>query len=255
MKPTGSQIAVWLSEPAARILGRKTGDEVDLPIGAGGRFFVSGIWRDYSHQQGAIVIDSKDYDRLTGDLVRDEALITLQGDAQTVTVTRDVLTAAPPSLKGRISIAEPATLRRFALQIFDRSFAITYLLEAIAIVVGLAGVAATASAQAGARTREFGMLRHIGVGRRQIIAMLGVEGALLGLVGGVVGVALGAGISQVLIHVINPQSFNWTMSTQFPVGLMLSVVGSLIIASALTAMLAGRQAVSIGAVRAVRADW
>jgi putative ABC transport system permease protein len=255
MKPTGPQIAVWLSEPAARILGRKTGDEVDLPIGAGGRFFVSGIWRDYSHQQGAIVIDSKDYDRLTGDLVRDEALITLQGDAQTVTVTRDVLTAAPPSLKGRISIAEPATLRRFALQIFDRSFAITYLLEAIAIVVGLAGVAATASAQAGARTREFGMLRHIGVGRRQIIAMLGVEGALLGLVGGVVGVALGAGISQVLIHVINPQSFNWTMSTQFPVGLMLSVVGSLIIASALTAMLAGRQAVSIGAVRAVRADW
>ena len=99
------------------------------------------------------------------------------------------------------------------------------------------------------------MLRHIGVGRGQIIAMLGVEGALLGAIGGLVGVTLGVGISQVLIHVINPQSFNWTMSTQLPLTLMLSVVTALIAASAITAMLAGRRAVSMDAVRAVRADW
>ena len=99
------------------------------------------------------------------------------------------------------------------------------------------------------------MLRHIGVGRGQIIAMLGVEGALLGAIGGLVGVTLGVGISQVLIHVINPQSFNWTMSTQLPLMLMLSVVIALIAASAITAMLAGRRAVSMDAVRAVRADW
>ena len=99
------------------------------------------------------------------------------------------------------------------------------------------------------------MLRHIGVGRSQIIAMLGVEGALLGAIGGLVGVTLGIGISQVLIHVINPQSFNWTMTTQLPLLLMSMVVMALIAASAITAMLAGRQAVSADAVRAVRADW
>ena len=129
------------------------------------------------------------------------------------------------------------------------------MLEAIAVIVGLAGVATTASTQASARKREFGMVRHIGVGRGQIIAMLGVEGALLGAIGGLVGVTLGTAISQVLIHVINPQSFNWTMTTQLPVPLMLSVVVALIAASAITAMLAGRQAISMDAVRAVGADW
>ena len=90
----------------------------------------------------------------------------------------------------------------------------TYLLEAIAILVGLAGVAATFSAQTLARTKEFGMLRHLGVTRRQIIAMLLMEGALLGAVGVIAGIGLGLAMSQVLIHVVNPQSFNWTMETR-----------------------------------------
>ena len=253
--PPPGTIAVWLSEPAARILGSKPGDAIHLPIGQNVRFVVAGIWRDYSRQQGAVVIDTKDYSRLTGDVVRDDAVVLLKPGADKAVVQRAIRAAAPPPLQSRLTIAEPASLRTLALSIFDRSFAITYALEAIAILVGLAGVATTASAQASARTREFGMLRHIGVGRGQIIAMLGVEGALLGAVGGLVGVTLGIAISQVLIHVINPQSFNWTMTTRLPVTLMLSVITALIVASAITAMLAGRRAASMDAVRAVMADW
>ena len=253
--PSAGTVAVWISEPAARILKRQVGDTISLPIGRNTRFMVAGIWRDYSRQQGAIVMDSADYIRLTGDRVRDDALVILQPGAAIADVQRTIRAAAPTILQSRLSMAEPATLRTLALSIFDRSFAITYMLEAIAIIVGLAGVAATASSQANARKREFGMLRHIGVGRGQIIAMLGVEGALLGAIGGLVGVTLGIGISQVLIHVINPQSFNWTMTTQLPLLLIFMVVMALIAASAITAMLAGRQAVSTDAIRAVRADW
>ena len=253
--PPSGTIPVWLSEPAARILGRQAGDTIRLPIGGNARFFVAGISRDYSRQQGAVVIDSQDYDGLTGDRSRDDASVMLRPGADMADVQQAIRAAAPEAWRSRLTMAEPVTLRTFALSIFDRSFAITYLLEAIAIIVGLAGVATTASAQANARAREFGMLRHIGVGRGQIIAMLGIEGALLGAIGGLVGVTLGVGISQVLIHVINPQSFNWTMSTQLPLTLMLSVVIALIAASAITAMLAGRRAVSMDAVRAVRADW
>ena len=253
--PPPGIVPVWLSEPAARILGRKPGDAIRLPIGQNARFAVAGIWRDYSRQQGAMVIDGGDYSRLTGDDLRDDALVLLQPGADIAVVRRAIRAAAVPPLRSRLTMAEPAALRALALSIFDRSFAITYVLEAIAIIVGLAGVATTASAQATARTREFGMLRHIGVARRQIIAMLGIEGALLGAVGGLVGVTLGTAISQVLIHVINPQSFNWTMTTRMPIMLMLSVIAALIVASAMTAMLAGRRAASIDAVRAVRADW
>ena len=255
VEPSPGTVAVWLSEPAARILGREVGDVMRLPIDGNASFTVAGVWRDYSRQQGAIVIDSKDYSRLTGDTLRDDALVILKRGARIADVQSAIRAAAPSALRSRLSMAEPSTLRNLALSIFDRSFAITYMLEAIAVIVGLAGVATTASAQASARKREFGMLRHIGVGRGQIIGMLGVEGALLGAVGGLVGITLGTAISQVLIHVINPQSFNWTMTTHLPVTLMLSVIMALIAASAVTAMLAGRRAVSIDAVRAVRADW
>ncbi len=131
----------------------------------------------------------------------------------------------------------------------------TYALEAIAIGVGLTGVAATFSAQTLARTKEFGMLRHIGVLRRQILLMLALEGALLGAVGVAAGLSLGIVMSQVLIQVVNPQSFHWTMDTRLPLGLFAGLAAALIVASAGTAVLSGRSATSAGAVRAVREDW
>jgi len=161
----------------------------------------------------------------------------------------------PPSLAARVAFVPSRNLRELSLQIFDRSFAVTYVLEAIAILVGLAGVAATFSAQTLARTKEFGMLRHIGVLKRQIVGMLAAEGALLGSVGVVAGIGLGIAISQVLIHVINPQSFHWTMETELPYALFATVAVALIAASAGTALVAGRRALSDDAIRAVREDW
>ncbi|HEX8445898.1 MAG TPA: FtsX-like permease family protein [Sphingomonas sp.] len=252
--PAGT-VPVWLSEPAARRLDLDRGDHIALPVGRGTRFTVAGIWRDYARQQGAIAIDGTTYDRLTGDIARDEGAVTLRPGADPTRVGRALTAAAPAELAGSVSIARPATLRAFALRLFDRSFAITYVLEAVAVIVGLAGVATTISAQTIARIREFGMLRHIGAGRGQIIAMLATEGALLGLVGGVAGILLGLGLAQVLIHVVNPQSFNWTMTTRVPIGLVSGVAGALVLAAAATAILAGRRAVAIDAVRAVREDW
>ncbi|MDB5686883.1 MAG: hypothetical protein JWR77_1472, partial [Rhizorhabdus sp.] len=252
--PTGF-VPVWISEPAARLHGWRIGDRLNLPIGHGARFVVMGIWRDYARQQGAATIDSADYDRLTGDVDRHLAAVTLVPGASAQRVTEALGARLPAALIGTVGIKDTRTLRREVLKLFDRSFAVTYVLEGISIVVGLIGVGATMSAQTIARSREFGMLRHIGLGKRQIIAMLASEGALLGLVGGLAGIFLGGIMAQVLIHVINPQSFNWTMTTRWPVGMMISVAGALIVASAGTAILAGRRAIATDAVRAVREDW
>ncbi len=243
---------VWVSEPAARLYGWSPGRFVTLPVGGRSvRFLVAGVWRDYARQQGAVVIRDADYVRLTGDRGRDEAAITLAPGVDLATVRRATAEASPAG----VSVTEPATLRRFALQLFDRSFAITYVLEAVAILAGLAGVAATMSAQTIARSREFGMLRHLGLTRGQVTSMLASEGALLGLIGAVAGAALGALLGQVLIHVVNPQSFNWTMTTIWPIGTIAGVTAALTGAAALTAMLAGRRATAADAVAAVREDW
>ncbi len=252
--PSGT-IPVWVSEPASRLYNWKTGDTISLPLGQGARFGVAGIWRDYARQAGAVVIGNEDYSRLTGDAMRDEALVMLAPDTSFDAASTALLGKLPPEIRAGVSVAQPSSLRRFALDLFDRSFAVTYLLEAVAILVGLAGVAATVSAQVIARVREFGMLRHLGLSKGQIVRMLGAEGALLGAIGGVAGVALGAVLSQVLIHVINPQSFNWTMTTRVPWGTVGGVIAALVLAATVTAMLAGRRATAPQAVLAVREDW
>jgi putative ABC transport system permease protein len=254
----GSGVALWFSEPAARLYGVQPGDAFALPIGAGGAKligYVAGIWRDYARQQGAIVIDTGDYTALTGDAVRSEAAVELVPGASVAETRAAIVARLPPDIAGRVDFAEPAALRERALRLFDRSFAITYALEAIAILIGLAGVAATFSAQTIARIKEFGMMRHVGMSRDQIVAMLAIEGALLGLIGMAAGSAVGIALSQILIHVVNPQSFNWTMTTRIPWGFILGVAAALIATAAATAMAAGRRAVSRDAVRAVSEDW
>lgn len=248
-------LPIWVSEPAQRLYGWNLGKIITLPIAAGTRFAVAGVWRDYGRQAGAVVIDDRDYQRLTGDDGRDQASVMVRPGQDAAQVGAALLARLPVTLREQAEITEPATLRRFALTLFDRSFAVTYLLEAVAILVGLGGVAATMSAQTIAREREFGMLRHLGVTRGQLTMMLAIEGATMGLTGALAGIGLGLILAQVLIHVINPQSFNWTMSTRVPVGTLLAVAAALTGAAAITAVLAGRRATAKSAIQSVREDW
>ncbi|MDO8899810.1 MAG: ABC transporter permease [Phenylobacterium sp.] len=250
-------IPVWISEPMARLYKLSPGDTLVLPVApdAGPEVFVAGVWRDYSNQFGALLMDQAAYSALTGDPDRAEASITLAPGVSPAAAIPALRARLPPALAAGADFAEPREIRAIALRIFDRSFAVTYALEAIAILVGLAGVATTFSAQTLARRKEFGMLRHVGVQRGEIVGMLAAEGALLGVVGALAGLTLGVVMSQVLIHVVNPQSFNWTMETRLPWALMATLGVALVATSAGAAVLAGRGALSNTAVQAVREDW
>ncbi|MGU7782742.1 FtsX-like permease family protein [Burkholderia sp. PU8-34] len=254
MPRDGEPPPVWVSEAMTDLYGLHPGQTVALPV-AGQRvtFTVAGIWRDYARQFGAVVIDERDYRRLTHDMrVTDAALWLASGVTPSQAMTR---------LRARIAggqqlaFAEPGEIRAVTLKIFDRSFAVTYLLEAVAVLIGLSGIGASFSAQALARAREFGMLRHIGVTRRQIAAMLALEGALLALLGVLSGLLLGSVIAAVLVYVVNPQSFHWTMSLHMPWGLLVALASAVICAAALTALWSARAAMLVDAVRAVRDDW
>jgi putative ABC transport system permease protein len=154
-----------------------------------------------------------------------------------------------------LELSQPGEIRAHTLVIFDRSFAVTYLLEGVAIVIGLFGVAATFSAQTLARAREFGMLRHVGVTRSQVLAMLALEGGMLTACGIAMGFVLGFAISLILVFVVNPQSFHWSMSLHVPWTVLGTVALVMLASSCSTAVIAGRGAVSVDAVRAVKEDW
>ena len=122
-------------------------------------------------------------------------------------------------------------------------------------MIGLTGVSFAASSTALARRAEFGVLRHIGMLRRQVIGMIASEGVLTSTFGVLYGLTLGIILSLVLVYVINRQSFNWSIDLAIP-SWQLGVLSMILIAAAaITAIWSGRAAMSQEAVQAVREDW
>ena len=250
--PAGARPA-WVSEALLDLYGARVGQELALPLGGGqAGFFVAGVWRDYANQAGSVVIRLSDYRALTGEAeVTDAALYAARGSS--VEALEQSVRALP--FGAALQTMAAGEIRAMSLKIFDRSFAVTYLLEAIAIAIGLSGVAASFSAQTLARSKEFGMLRHVGLTRGQVLQILAFEGGCLALLGVACGFALGLVISLILVYVVNPQSFHWTMQLHLPWPLLGSVAAVLVVASVATALVSGRYALSGGPVRAVREDW
>ena len=220
-------------------------------------FFVAGVWRDYARQFGSIAIAQRDFERLSGDQRVNDLAVWLQPAASEAAV-QDRIRALAEQQSGAAGLVELASVRQIratSLTIFDRSFAVTYWLQGVAIAIGLFGVAASFSAQVLARRKEFGLLAHLGLTRRQILTVVAGEGAAWTVIGAIAGVALGLAVSVVLVHVVNPQSFHWTMDLRVPWGRLAALCGAVVAAGTVTAWLAGRAAAGRDAVLAVKEDW
>jgi len=220
-------------------------------------FFVAGIWRDYARQFGSIVMAQRDFERLTGDRRVNDLALWLDGQAAEAEVQASVLSIAAQQTgaEGLVEIASVTQIRATSLRIFDRSFAVTYWLQGVAIAIGLFGVAASFSAQVLARRKEFGLLAHLGLTRRQILSVVAGEGAAWTVIGALAGLGLGLAVSMVLVHVVNPQSFHWTMDLQMPWLRLVALCAAVVAAGTVTAWLAGRAAADKDAVLAVKEDW
>jgi putative ABC transport system permease protein len=245
---------VFVSEAMAALYGAKPGELISLPIGeAMQRAHVRGVFRDYARQGGSVAIDHERYVALTGDARLNELALWLTPGADAGAV-RAALRALLPD-PGLVDFAAALELRALSLRIFDRSFAVTYYLQAVAIAIGLAGVAASLSAQVLARRREFGLLAHLGFTRAQTVALVGGEAAAWVGAGVLVGLALGLAVSAVLVHVVNPQSFHWTMPLALPVPRLAALAAAVFVAGTLTAAASARAASARQAVLSVKEDW
>jgi len=243
----------WVSEAAADRFGWHVGETIRLPLAERLEpFTVAGVWRDYARQQGAIVVERALYARLTGDAWVNDAAVWLARDARAADIER-ALRALPGG--DRVDVATPGELRAVSLRIFDRTFAVTYALEAVAVLIGLTGLSSAFGALVLRRRREFGVLRHLGLTRRQIGTMLATAGLLLAGVGAVVGIALGFVIALILIHVVNRQSFHWSMDLAIPWVGLAALAAALLALATVTAWLSGRAAMRDDVVRAVKDDW
>ena len=245
---------VWISEAVQDRYGYQPGQQMILPLaGREVPFFVAGVWRDYVHVAGAVVIRRQDYIDATGDRSATEGSIWLQPHVTAAAMEADIRAALAPD--NQLELISNPQLRERSLEAFDRAFLITYGLEAVAVLIGLIGVSVAASSTALARRAQFGMLRHLGMLRRQVLWMFASEGIALSALAVLYGLLLGGLLSLILVYVINRQSFNWSIDLAMPWLQLAGLSLALIAASAITALWSGRAAMSQDPIRAVREDW
>jgi putative ABC transport system permease protein len=252
--PAG-ELGVWVSEAMVALYGAQVGSTLTLPLGAGAPVVVrvQGVWRDFARQFGTIAIDLATYQRLSGDLRLNELALWVAPGTDMQALQAALRRQLPdPSM---LEFAATADLRRTSLRIFDRSFAVTYYLQAVAIAIGLVGIGASLSAQVLARRKEFGLLAHLGLTRRQVLAVVTGESAAWLAAGTLIGLVLGLAVSAVLVYVVNPQSFHWTMDLSLPLGRLAALCAAVMLTGIATAAVAARRAQSRAAVLAVKEDW
>jgi putative ABC transport system permease protein len=251
--PAGER-GVFVSEAMVALYGAQPGTVLTLPLaGKPQTFRVLAVWRDYARQFGTVALHDADYRALTGDTRINDLALWLASGADMAQVQQHLrgLLADP----GLIEFASSRELRQMSLRIFDRSFAVTHYLQVVAIAIGLVGIAASLSAQVLARRKEFGLLAHLGLSKRQVVAVVAGEALAWVAAGVLLGLVLGLLISLVLVFVVNPQSFHWTMDLVLPPWRLAALCAAVLAAGVATAALTARHAAGRNAVLSVKEDW
>jgi putative ABC transport system permease protein len=219
---------VLISEVLADKLGVQEGEtlEIETPEGAK-RFPVVAVFYDYATDGGKVVMDRALYRSLWHDEMVTVYPVYLTAGAELDRVRQTVSETLGIANKGGLPpfLISNAELRKDILDIFDRTFLLTYVLEAIAVLIAMLGIVNTLVTSILERRREFATLRAIGGSAGQVRQLVLWEAAYLGLIGIGLGLTGGGLLSLLLVKVINKQSFGWTIQMIVPVGALLQAVG------------------------------
>jgi putative ABC transport system permease protein len=222
--------AVLVSEPFAYRHGLAPGDAVRIPGTGGAELPIAGVFTDFGSDQGVVMMGRAAWDRFF-----DDPSVTSLGIFVSEGVTAEEVVAR---LEARVGAGQAAvinsnrSLREGSLVVFDRTFAITGVLRALAFVVAFIGVISALMALQLERSRELGVLRANGLTPAQVWGMVTAQTGLMGIVAGVLAMPAGLALAAVMIFVVNKRSFGWTL--EMNVGpeilgqsVLLAVVGAL----------------------------
>ena len=107
-----------------------------------------------------------------------------------------------------------------------------------AILISLFGIANTLALSIHERTRELGMLRAIGMSRRQVRTMIRYEAVITALIGGILGLVLGLIFATLIAQPLKDEGF--TLS--YPVGSLILILVLAALAGVLAAIQPARRA-------------
>ncbi len=238
------QDGVIISEAFSHKFGKREGDTLTLPTPKGLHGFqVAAVYYDYSNDRGVVIMDAGTFRRYYGDLAPSGLAAFLTPGSDPELVRMEILATLDEG--HRAFIFSNWSLREEVLRVFDSTFAITYALELIAIVVAMLGVAGTLLALVLERRRELSLLRLTGANQDQVRKMVIIEAALIGAVSQGIGLVMGFALSMVLIYVINVQSFGWTIQFHMPTWFLIQASIAVVIATAVAGIYPARRAAQL----------
>lgn len=210
-----SEPCVLVSESFARRHFLREGQSIDLTTPEAVRQFpVAGIFYDYSRDQGIVYLSQRSFIQFWHDDRVNSVAVFLKKASLAEALTSEFRKKF--SRDGQFVIYSNGSLRTRVFEIFDQTFAVTYVLRTIAIIVAITGIFLSLTILIAERSRELAIVRAIGGSRGQIRRLLLWETALLGVLAAVIGVASGLCLSLVLTGVINRAFFGWTIQLAFP---------------------------------------
>jgi putative ABC transport system permease protein len=235
------QGGLLISEPLAFRSGLGIGDTLRLRTDRGEHDFpIAGVYYDYTSDRGVIRMDYAAYRAHWDDPALSSFALYVADDREVDTVVQQLrdFTAtlgAPGEAAPLLMISSNRALRAGTLEIFDRTFAITAVLQMLATIVAFIGILSALMALQLERARELAMLRATGLTPQQLWGLVISQTGLMGLAAGLLAMPVGVILALILIFVINRRSFGWTLD----LALDPALFGQALLVAVLAAVLAG----------------
>ncbi len=231
----------------------KAGDRIRLHTPQGEReFLISGVFYDYSTDWGLILIEKKLFKSLWNDETLHSAGVYLQ-EGVSLETFKEVIRERF-SKPYQLFLVSHRELRNEILKIFDQTFAITYALEFIAIIVAILGIINSLNALVLERQRDIGIFRAVGAFRRQVEKTVLIEAGMIGFFSLILGLLCGFLLSLLLIYVINKQSFGWTIQFSIPLRSLIEFSLVVMVTSMGAGLIPARRAAKMNVVEPLRIE-
>ena len=231
----------------------KAGDRIKLNTPQGEKeFLISGVFYDYSSDWGMVLLEKKIFQSLWKDETLHSAGIYLKEGVSQESFKEIIRERY--SKPYRLFVVSHRELRKEILKIFDQTFAITYALEFIAIIVAILGIINSLNALVIERQRDIGIIRAVGAFRRQIEKTTLIEAGLIGFFSHILGLLCGLLLSILLIYVINKQSFGWTIQFSIPLWSLIESWLVVMVTSIVAGFIPARRAAKMNVVESLRME-
>lgn len=219
------QQQILISESLSFHQQLKVGDAIRLPTRLGQHDFnIAGIYKDYSADRGLITMHRNTYMTFWHDKTLNNVGLYLDVQADSAALLNQIQAAG-------FNATDSHHIKAVSIDIFNRTFAVTHVIQLLAIIVAMMGVVSALMAIIMEQSQVYAVLRATGITRLQLVNIMISQSMLMGILAIIMAIPLGILLAQVLIDVINQRSFGWTMPLLISPGVLLQPVMLALIAS------------------------